>query len=88
MVLRSKKYFCGLSMLVITGSNSAEGMYVRLVFALCCVDNVLCNVPITCSEESYRVCDVETQKMRMSGPELSLCAPEMKETRLKIKATV
>ena len=62
MVLRSKKYFCGLSMLVITGSNSAEGMYVRLVFALCCVGSGLCKVPITRSEESYMLCVMQKLK--------------------------
>jgi len=40
----------------ITGSIPAEGMDVRLLFVVCCAGSGLCDEPITCSEETYRLC--------------------------------
>ena len=55
-------------------------MFVRCV---CCV---LCDGPITHSEESYRaycvcliVCDLETSTVRLNRPELGCCGTEEQE---------
>ena len=51
----------------------------------CCVlsGRGLCDVPIPCPEEAYRlwcvvVCDLETSRMRRPWPELGCCAREKK----------
>ena len=38
---------------------------------LCCVDSGLCDELITRSQESYRVCDLESSKTRQPRPHLS-----------------
>jgi hypothetical protein len=48
---------CSRSIAGIAGSNSAEGMDVRLLFfVVCCVGSNLCAELITRSEEFYRLC--------------------------------
>jgi len=46
------------------------------VFIVCCVGSGLCDKPITTSEESHRVCDLETSTLRWPRSELCCCATE------------
>jgi len=76
---RSNAYVCGRSPAEIVGLNPTR------VCCECCVSSGrgLCNEPITCPEESYRlwcivVFDLETSRMRRPWPMLGRSATEKK----------
>jgi hypothetical protein len=54
--VRSKAFVCAPLSAGIASSNTVEGIDARLLCLLCCVGSGICDKPITCSEESYRVC--------------------------------
>jgi len=57
MALLSMAWVCSRWIARIVGSNTAEGMDVRLLcYFVCCVGRGLCDGLITCSEERESVC--------------------------------
>jgi hypothetical protein len=57
IAVQFKVYYCGWSIVGITGSSSGEAVDVsKLVFVLCCVGKDLCDWLICRPEEIYRFC--------------------------------
>jgi hypothetical protein len=59
VAMRSKLNVCSHLTAGTEGSNPAGGMDIRVLclwFVVCCVGSGFCDRPITCAEESYRVC--------------------------------
>ena len=89
VVERSKARVYGRSLTGITGLNPAGDMDVCLFE--CCVlpDRGLCEGPIPCPEESYRLwcateCDLETSSIRRPWPALGCCARKTNKIQRKI----
>jgi len=46
------------------------------VFVVCCLGSGLCDEPVTTSEGSHRLCDLETSTMMWLRPDLCCCTTE------------
>ena len=54
----------GRALAGIAVSNSAAGINVCLLYIVCSSGTGLCDGPVTCPEEAYRICVIECDQMQ------------------------